>query len=86
MSDVYPTISELIAGLEALRREHGDLPVLAPGHEEGYDDVGEVDFMHVVDLREPGEKWDRWWSGHYENAAEYYDGVKRVAQPAVVIR
>lgn len=31
MSDVYPTISELIAGLEALRREHGDLPVLARG-------------------------------------------------------
>lgn len=29
MSDVYPTISELIADLEALRREHGDLPVLA---------------------------------------------------------
>lgn len=28
MSDVYPTISELIADLEALRREHGDLLVL----------------------------------------------------------
>ena len=26
---LYPTISELIADLEALRREHGDLPVLA---------------------------------------------------------
>jgi hypothetical protein len=81
------TLDKLIATLTRLRdQEGGDLPVLAPGHEEGYDDVGEVDFMHVVDLREPGEKWDRWWSGHYENAAEYYDGVKRVAQPAVVIR
>ena len=26
---LYPTISELIADLEALRREHGDLPVFA---------------------------------------------------------
>ena len=31
MSDVYPTISELIADLKALRRKHGDLPVLARG-------------------------------------------------------
>lgn len=28
-SGIYPTISELIADLEALRREHGDLPVFA---------------------------------------------------------
>lgn len=27
-SGIYPTISELIADLETLRREHGDLPVL----------------------------------------------------------
>lgn len=26
---LLPTISELVADLEALRREHGDLPVLA---------------------------------------------------------
>lgn len=50
-SGIYPTISELIADLEALRREHGDLPVLAHDVATDYFVAAEpeIDYMAPAD-------------------------------------
>lgn len=45
---LYPTISELIADLEALRREHGDLPVFARDVATDYFVAADAEIDHVV--------------------------------------
>lgn len=45
---LFPTISELIADLEALRREHGDLPVLAHDVATDYFVAAEPEIDYVV--------------------------------------
>lgn len=62
-SSIYSTISELVAALEALRREHGDLPVLARdvatdyfvAAEPGIDYVVPVGRSHYWRFAEPRE-------------------------------
>lgn len=45
---LFPTISELIADLEALRRKHGDLPVLAHDVATDYFVAADAEIDHVV--------------------------------------
>ena len=45
---LYPTISELIADLEALRREHGDLPVFVRDVATDYFVAAEPEIDYVV--------------------------------------
>ena len=47
-SGLYPTISELIADLEALRRKYGDLPVLAHDVATDYFVAAEPEIDYVV--------------------------------------
>lgn len=45
---LFPTISELVADLEALRREHGDLPVLAHDVATDYFVAAEPEIDYMV--------------------------------------
>lgn len=45
---LYPTISELVADLEALRRKHGDLPVLAHDVATDYFVAAEPEIDYMV--------------------------------------
>lgn len=47
-SGLYPTISELVADLEELRREHGDLPVFARDVATDYFVAAEPEIDYMV--------------------------------------
>ena len=49
-------ISELIIKLEAIKQEHGDLPVFVPSFEWGSED-GFVDDFDIRPERDAGTKW-----------------------------
>lgn len=56
-------VSELIAKLEALMREHGDLRVVTPGFDEsGFADIDVVEITHIqADARQFGH-----WGEHID--------------------
>lgn len=65
MRDNPLTISELIDMLTTLRDTPGvgDLPVLVPGYESGYDLVSGADTRTVFDENNT----ERWWDGRYQD-------------------
>ncbi|WP_454826047.1 hypothetical protein [Paraburkholderia xenovorans] len=68
------TITELIAQLERMRAEHGDLQVMTPGFDEsGFDLAGDLSVESVVPLASPSSH-----CGEYE-AVDRIDGKWRIA-------
>jgi len=61
------TITELITALEAVRAEHGDLPVMTPGFDEcDLDPVSRLELSHARKKPRPGNH-----CGDYEEWTPY---------------
>lgn len=61
------TISDVIAELEGILEENGDLPVLVSGYEGDYDEPDSIKIVEVADKGE-AEKEETWWYGQYEDS------------------
>lgn len=60
------TISDVIAELEGVQQECGDLPVLVDGYEGGYEQPMSIKVVEVAD-RGAAAAEEQWWNGRYED-------------------
>lgn len=70
------TIKELIAGLGCFDE---NTPVVLPGYEEGFNDVGEITLTRLVDHPRP-----RWYVGVYDRE-DYYEEMRGKGKAAVLL-
>lgn len=74
------TISELITKLEELKAEHGDIPVMVDGYEDGFNSPSAIG---VVDVAKNDSEYS--WNGAYSEAKWVVLPVPTDVFPVVVL-